>query len=291
MKLIPVTDRSPEVLQKIVKEHFSDDAEETLRLLEKIQEPYFITEGGEITGYLNLKQYQKTIYIPIYLKCLPDESEIRGLAMEIQAELRTLDHKYFVIVLRKSLPGMLNSLMKYIPVEDTVRDYRKEKVQGLYDLGLSEYRWSEAIEDVPALKALHADAYSYEKEYVIGTWDDLLDQFLSSPTPKITITCHAGERLVGSAIGYAHESHTYIYSICVAGDHQGKGIGARLMRRFINASRGKAIELKVYSNNEHAVAMYERFGFEFRDLSSLVGYNESGYLTRSNCNQGITSNH
>lgn len=275
MKIIPITDRSPDTLQSIVSEHFFDDFEQTIKLLQKVPNPYYIMDGSETIGYLNLKKLRRTIYIPIYLKRIISEACIHELAINIQSVLQNFDYEYFVIVLRKAIPGFLNSLMPDIIVEDTVRDYQRTETQALFEVGKSEYRWSKAVYDVSALKALHADAYAYEKDYVIGTWDDLIDQFFSSQTPKIIVTCHIDDRLLGSAIGYVHDSHSYIYSICVAGDYQGKGIGSGLMRRFINESLGKRIELRVYSKNERAVTMYEHFGFQFMDLSTLIGINKS----------------
>jgi ribosomal protein S18 acetylase RimI-like enzyme len=156
-------------------------------------------------------------------------------------------------------------------VEDSVRDYCREGNQLIYDVEKGEYQWIDTIADVSALKALHADAYSYEKEYEVGTWDDLIDRFLSCQTPKITICCYSGTRLIGSVIGFMYDSYNYIYSICVANEYQGKGIGSGLMRCFVNASQGKAIQLRVYSNNHMAWTMYEHFGFEFVELSALVG--------------------
>ncbi|HPS40369.1 MAG TPA: GNAT family N-acetyltransferase, partial [Candidatus Cloacimonadota bacterium] len=172
--------------------------------------------------------------------------------------------------LRNSLPGLLDCFDKYLQPEDAVRDYRREGDSKSYPETDQGYRWSSRIEDINYLKALHYDAYSYEKEYVIGTWGDLIDIYVNSDIPKQIIACYSAEKLIGCAIGYLYPSHAYIYSLCVLSGYQDHGIGTELMRRFINLSGNMPIELKVYRNNEKALAMYERYGFQFTQLSSIV---------------------
>ncbi|GAB1467970.1 hypothetical protein MASR2M64_06640 [Candidatus Cloacimonadota bacterium] len=276
MNIIPVSDQSPEVLHKIISEQFTEDIETTLNLLQKVRNPFLIWEGNSVIGYLNLKQVGKTIHIPIYLRIYPTESGIIELVEGIKGILHDSDYKYFVIVMRRPMPSLLNSFMRNIQVEDTVCYYRRDKNFALFALEESEYRWVYTIDNVMDLIEIHHDAYAYEKEYVIGTWDNLIKIFLSSQTPKIMVYCYADDRLIGCALGYVYDSYTYIYSICVVVDYQSKGVCSGLMRRFINESHGKPIELNVYSTNEHAVAIYEHFGFVFKEISTLVGINESG---------------
>lgn len=271
IKIIPISDRSPEVLDSVVSECFCDDTARTLMLLQKVPNPFFVMDGSTIVGYLNLKQIGGTMYIPIYLRERLADGLIPVLLGGIKSILHKHEYRYFVLSLRKPISGFLGTMTHHFTVEDSVRDYRRAGKPQLLDAGGFEYQWTDAIDNVSALKALHADAYSYEKEYVVGNWDDLIDQFMSSKSPKITLCCNSGSRLIGSAIGYVYDTHTYIYSICVANEYQGMGVGSGLIRRFVNESKGKAIELRVYSNNESAHTMYEHFGFELVDLSSLVG--------------------
>lgn len=273
MQLVPVIDISSESLQKIVTVSFSANAQQTLGLLLKIPNPYFISDGGDIIGYLNFKQTNGNVYCPLCLgKSLPPHG-IEELARAIVDQAEVLSSRYYTILMREPMPNLLLSLLPYIKLEDSVLDYCRPQSSTLLLVEESEFRWSADVPDSMALKALHLDAYAYEKDYVMGTWDDLIENYLSSNAQKIMISCYLGDNLVGCAIGYVYDTHTYIYSICVASKHEGQGIGAGLMRRFINQSLAKEVQLKVYANNTRAVMMYEHFGFEFIDIRSIVGRN------------------
>ena len=81
----------------------------------------------------------------------------------------------------------------------------------------------------------------------------------------------AGNRVVGmlSVHTFPHRPrrrHVGAIGMCVHDEWQGKGIGAALMRagldladNWLNLTR---IELEVFADNEPAIRLYERFGFE-----------------------------
>jgi ribosomal protein S18 acetylase RimI-like enzyme len=60
------------------------------------------------------------------------------------------------------------------------------------------------------------------------------------------------------------KSHRGELSIGIRKDHRGKGIGAALLEQAVERCRGKfeAIELTVFSNNQAAKGLYEKFGFK-----------------------------
>lgn len=69
----------------------------------------------------------------------------------------------------------------------------------------------------------------------------------------------AGERL-------RQPGFTEISAICTHPDHQGKGLGRALTLHVIRAilERGETPFLHVFSDNEPAIALYERLGFRWR---------------------------
>ena len=79
----------------------------------------------------------------------------------------------------------------------------------------------------------------------------------------------------GRIIGLAHvatfpnrprRKHAGVIGISVHEDWQGKGIGKQLMRAIVDLADNwlnlTRLELEVYADNEAAIRLYERFGFE-----------------------------
>ena len=61
-------------------------------------------------------------------------------------------------------------------------------------------------------------------------------------------------------------SHAMAIGICVAAEWQGKGVGTVLMQSLCDLADGWLnvirLELLVYADNERAIALYRKFGFE-----------------------------
>ena len=78
-----------------------------------------------------------------------------------------------------------------------------------------------------------------------------------------------GDKVVGNAIiernRVARYSHRAELSITVLHDYWSRGIGSRLMELLIDFAKKSGVEiiyLEVRSDNERAIALYEKFGFE-----------------------------
>jgi putative acetyltransferase len=71
---------------------------------------------------------------------------------------------------------------------------------------------------------------------------------------------------VHGAGGSVRRRHVAGLGICIARERQGQGIGSEMMKRLLDWSDNWAgylrIELNVYADNERAIALYRRFGFE-----------------------------
>ncbi|GAB59759.1 GNAT family N-acetyltransferase [Rheinheimera nanhaiensis] len=69
----------------------------------------------------------------------------------------------------------------------------------------------------------------------------------------------------------------------VAEDYQGQGIGSALLRSALELSDQwlniRRLELTVYSSNEVAIALYERFGFEVEAELSDFAFQYGNYVS------------
>ena len=81
----------------------------------------------------------------------------------------------------------------------------------------------------------------------------------------------SGDSLVGMFGIYTfpdrpRRRHAGVIAICVHEEWQGKGVGGELMRAMIDFSDNwlnlKRLELEVFADNQRAIHLYERFGFE-----------------------------
>ena len=77
------------------------------------------------------------------------------------------------------------------------------------------------------------------------------------------VIASGGIHSVGSRM---RRRHVAGLGICVALERQKQGVGSELMRRLLDWSDNWAgylrIELDVYTDNERAISLYRRFGFE-----------------------------
>lgn len=98
-------------------------------------------------------------------------------------------------------------------------------------------------------------------------WRDRLAKFEPA---KYALVAEIGGRVIGQAGLFLNERlrqrHVAMLGIGVAGAHQRQGVGTALMRELLRAADGwlnvLRVELTVYTDNAHAVALYRKFGFE-----------------------------
>ncbi|HEX8097885.1 MAG TPA: GNAT family N-acetyltransferase [Pyrinomonadaceae bacterium] len=76
--------------------------------------------------------------------------------------------------------------------------------------------------------------------------------------------------------------HAATFGMCVHGQWQGKGVGAALLRacldladNWLNLTR---LELEVFTDNEPAIRLYERFGFEREGTLRQHAFRDGRYV-------------
>ena len=95
------------------------------------------------------------------------------------------------------------------------------------------------------------------------------------------------ERVVGSVTVVTfpdrpRRKHVGTIGISVHSDWQGKGVGAELMRAILDLSDNwlnlTRLELEVYADNEAAIHLYERFGFEIEGTLRRHAFRNGEYI-------------
>ncbi len=104
---------------------------------------------------------------------------------------------------------------------------------------------------------------------------DFIRKFAGNPDSVMLVAFDEGELIGTGAVsvisGKPRFSHRREIAISVRKDYWGKGIGSGLMNLLIDfckKSGAEAVELEVRSDNEAAIALYKKFGFE------KIGQNE-----------------
>jgi L-phenylalanine/L-methionine N-acetyltransferase len=120
---------------------------------------------------------------------------------------------------------------------------------------------------------------------------DLVRDRLENPPPddRHSLVAVVRDRVVGQLglhVGNGRRTHVAGLGMMVHADYQGRGVGTALMtaavdlaENWLNVSR---IELTVFCDNEAAIALYRKFGFEvegtLRDYAFRQGQFIDAYL-------------
>lgn len=112
-------------------------------------------------------------------------------------------------------------------------------------------------------------------------------QRLADPDGHYNLVAVVNERVVGMLGVHTFPNrprrrHVGAIDIVVHEEWQGKGVGAALMRagldladNWLNLTR---LELEVYTDNESAIRLYERFGFEHEGTLRQHAFRDGRYV-------------
>lgn len=130
----------------------------------------------------------------------------------------------------------------------------------------------------------------YPEEYVIT--EDEERKFIvnmNSSSNQIFIVAEVDGKIVGSASfspirNCFKTSHRTGFGVAIKKAYWGYGIGNQIMDAIIYNARiagYEQIELEVVTDNERAISLYKKFGFE------IIGTNKWGFKTRDGKYQGL----
>ncbi|WP_299728191.1 GNAT family acetyltransferase [uncultured Endozoicomonas sp.] len=116
-------------------------------------------------------------------------------------------------------------------------------------------------------------------------WDNMFD---INDKNHIQLIAHSGNEVVGHLGLIINQNprrkHCASFGITVRHNAQGKGVGKQLMTTMVDLADNwlslTRIELDVYTDNHHAITLYERFGFEVEGESRFDTF-QDGKLVNS----------
>lgn len=111
-------------------------------------------------------------------------------------------------------------------------------------------------DDIVAVHAVEERAYEFP--WTPGIFRDCL----RSDYPAWVL--EEGGTVVGYVLMSVAAGEAHILNVCVAPEHQGRGLGRKLVRAILHVARGRAAErvfLEVRPSNAGAIALYHDEGF------------------------------
>lgn len=111
-------------------------------------------------------------------------------------------------------------------------------------------------DDIVAVHAVEERAYEFP--WTPGIFRDCL----RSDYPAWVL--EEGGAVVGYVLMSVAAGEAHILNVCVAPEHQGRGLGRKLVRAILHVARGRAAErvfLEVRPSNAGAIALYHDEGF------------------------------
>jgi ribosomal-protein-alanine N-acetyltransferase len=114
--------------------------------------------------------------------------------------------------------------------------------------------------DVDGVMDIERDLFGDESWTIAMFWSELAE-----PDTRYYLVAQDGDEIVGYAGLCAYPDESFVQTIAVRRDLQGRGLGARMLTALIEEARRRGepmVGLEVRADNASARRLYERFGFE-----------------------------
>ena len=153
------------------------------------------------------------------------------------------------------------------------------------------------LEDMEAVLQLQYAAYQSEAEinndYTIQPLMQSLDELIEEFHKDVILKAVLDDEIIGSVRAYADGETVYIGKLMVHPDHQGKGLGKRLLAAIEGKLHRKRFELFTSGKSERNLRLYEKSGYKrFREETNETGitfvYMEKQYDDGTNAAVGMS---
>ena len=132
------------------------------------------------------------------------------------------------------------------------------------------------VSDAPDVLRLQYIAYQSEAElynnFNIQPLTQTLDDLQAEYRKSIVLKAVRGDEIIGSVRAYADGDTAYIGKLIVHPDHQGMGLGKRLLAEIENMFQKKRFELFTGGKSERNLHLYEKAGYKrFKKITDKSG--------------------
>jgi ribosomal-protein-alanine N-acetyltransferase len=122
-------------------------------------------------------------------------------------------------------------------------------------------------EPYPDLRPMRAEDLDQVTAIEIANYEYPWTQMIFRDCLRAGYNCwvlEQGVEVIGYGVLTAAAGEAHVLNVCISTDHQGAGLGKRLMQRLIDLARWHRTErifLEVRPSNARAIALYDQLGF------------------------------
>jgi ribosomal protein S18 acetylase RimI-like enzyme len=232
---------------------------EMLRNRESNQLDFLHYENDELVAFLGLYAFGSTVEVCGMIK--PSERRKRHFHRLFQQGMETAKENGYKKILLNAPAG-----------SDAAKAFLNK--QGA-DYAFSEHQmeWQERsleVDDGVTLRQAKADDFDMRVLLSVEAFgldeDDakVMESRINGNVDTSMLMIEVNQETVGKIRVKLEAGQAWIYGFSILPEHQGKGIGRKVLRRVLKdqSSFGHSVHLEVETKNDHALGLYESVGFK-----------------------------